>query len=397
MFNRYRKTLLKLLNDVHNARENPFENVAKWRDIQETLVKRIIYIENQIRFQKQEIKNINLFRKNPQNRLSKDESLAAKNNIEQREYQIQEYRWLLDVFHSIGDTIAFTFLHKLDIKPMTFKQTAGFMSEKSGLKKEMQMFRYSFKNGIIAILNDLTSSLRYADITLITKEGVKYVEVKSSENRNSRTDRQKENAEKVFNYLETDISEDLYGIGQKMQRRELGSPEINYLTTINELIEISKSEGFVYRLVEPGVLYFISHSDPSIDRDITSVFKDNGIKMPIAFMLNAMKFPEQGYYPFALSISNPHNYLDFLEGHFTIIIFVDMRYVDKIAKRFKFIREPSDDPQFVFSFTNNKKNADLTQFKMSGHFFQRIPLEFVSLKWLFEDTFKRFSQMKSAS
>lgn len=397
MFNRYRKTLLKLLTDVHDARQNPFENVAKWRGIQETLIKRIIYIESQIRFQKQEIKNINLFRKNPQNRLSKDESLNAKNKIEQREYQIEEYRWLLDILHSIGDAIAFTFLHKLDIKPMTFKQTAGFISEKSGLKKEMQMFRYSFKNGIIAILNDLTSSLRYADITLITKEGAKYVEVKSSENKNSRTDRQKENAEKVFNYLETDISEDLYGIGQKMQRRELGSPEINYLTTINELIEISKSEGFVYRLVEPGVLYFISHSDPSLDKEITSVFKDNGIEKPIAFMLNAMKFPEQGYYPFALSISNPHNYLGFLEGDFTIIIFVDMRYVDKIAKRFKFIREPSDDPQFVFSFTNNKKDADLIQFKMSGHFFQRIPLEFVSLKWLFEDTFKRFSQMKSTS
>jgi hypothetical protein len=382
---------------VHNARENPFENIAKWREIQEALIKRIIYIENQIRFQKQEIKNINLFRKNPQNRLSKDESLAAKTKIEQKKYQIEEYRWLLDIFHSIGDAIAFTFLHKLDIKPMTFKETAGFISEKSGLKKEMQMFKYSFKNGIIAILNDLTSALRYADITLITKEGAKYVEVKSSENRNSRTDRQKENAEKVFKYLETDITEDLYGIGQKMQRRELGSPEINYLTTINELIEISKSEGFVYRLVEPGVLYFISHSDPSLDNDITSVFKDNGIEKPIAFMLNAMKFPEQGYYPFALSISNPHNYLSFLEGDFTIIIFVDLRYVDKIAKRFKFIREESDDPQFVFSFTNNKKDTDLTQFKMSGHFFQRIPLEFVSLKWLFEDTFKRFSHMKSKS
>jgi hypothetical protein len=119
--------------------------------------------------------------------------------------------------------------------------------------------------------------------------------------------------------------------------------------------------------------------------------------MPIAFMLNVMKFPEQGYYPFALSISNPHNYLGFLEGDFTIIIFVDIRYVDKIAKRFKFIRELSDDPQFVFSFTNKKKDADLTQFKMSGHFFQCIPLEFISLRWLFEDTSKRFSHMKSVS
>lgn len=397
MLNRYRKALIKLLTDVHDARNNPFENIAKWRAIQEKLIKRIIYIENQIRFQKQEIKDINLFRKNPLNRLSKTQSLAAKDRIEQKKYLLDEYGRLLDIFHSVGDAIAFTFLHKLDIKPMTFKQTAGFMSEKSGLKKEMQMFRYSFKNGIVAILNDLTSALRYADITLITENGAKYVEVKSSENRNSRTDRQKENAEKVFKYLETDVSEDLYDIGQKMQRKELGSPEINYLTTINELIEVSKSKGFVYHLVEPGVLYFVSHSEPFLDEDITLVFKNNGIEKPIAFMLNAMKFPGQGYYPFSLSLSNPQNYIGFLEGDFTIIIFVDLRYVDKIAKRYKFTREPSDDPQFVFSFKNEKKNADLSHFKMSRHFFQRIPLEFVSLKWLFTETFKRFFHIKPMS
>lgn len=395
MFNRYRKSLLKLLTDVHHAREKPFENVTKWKDIQEGLIKKNIYIENKIRFQKQEIKDINFYRKNPNSRLSKADSLIAKGKIEQIEYQIEEYRRLLDILHSIGDAIAFTFLHKLDIKPMTFKQSAGFMSEKSGLKMEMQMFRYSYKNGIIAILNDLTSALRYADITLIKEDGATYVEVKSSENRNNRTDRQKENAEKVFNYLETDITEDLYNIGQKMQRKKLGSPEINYLSTINELIEISKSKGSAFRLAEPGLLYFVSHNEPSTNEDISLVFAKNEIEKPIAFMLNAIKFPEQGYYPFSLSIYNPNNFLDFIEGEFSIIIFVDMRYVDKIAKEYKFIREPSDDPQFVFSFKNEKENAELTEFKMSIHFFQRIPIEFVSLKWLFTDTFDRFSQLKS--
>ena len=394
MFNRYRKTLLNLLTDIHNAREKPFKNVTKWRVIQEKLIKKIIYIENQIRLQKKEIKDLNFFRKNPLNRLSKTESFTVKNKIEQKEYLLDEYRWLLDIFHSVGDAIAFTFLHKLDIKPMTFKQTSGFMSEKAGLKKELRMFRYSFRCGIIAILNDLTSSLRYSDITLITKDGAKFIEVKSSENRNNRTDRQKENAQRVFKYLETDVTEDLYDIGQKMERRELGSPEINYLTTINQLIEVSKSKGFVYNLVEPGLLYFVSHNESSLDEDITTVFKNNGIEKPIAFMLNTMKFPEQGYYPFSLSITNPNNYLDFLKGDFTIIIFVDLRYVDKIAKRYKFTREPSDDPKFVFSFRNEKKITDLSQFNMSGHFFQRIPLEFVSLKWLFNDTFKRFFRSK---
>nr|MBK9653063.1 hypothetical protein [Bacteroidota bacterium] len=136
------------------------------------------------------------------------------------------------------------------------------MSEKSGLKKELHLFRYLFKNGRIAILNDLTSALRYADITLISGGRSTVCRVKSSENNNSRTIRQKENADKVFKYLATDITENLYGFGQKIERWALGSPEINYITIVNELIETSKSEGFVYRLVEPGVLYFISHNTP---------------------------------------------------------------------------------------------------------------------------------------
>jgi hypothetical protein len=254
------------------------------------------------------------------------------------------------------------------------------------------MFRYSFKKGVIAIMNDLTSVLRYADITLITEYGARYVEVKSSENRNTRTERQRQNAEKVFKYLETDVTEDLYGIGQKMQRVELGSQEINYLTIINELIEISRAKGSVYRLVEPGVLYFVSHSEPSLDEDIGSVFENNGLEKPVAFMLNMMKFPEQGYYPFSLSISNPNNYLDFLEGTFTIIILIDFRIIDEIAKSYKFTRVPCDDPQFAFSFKNERRKADLSHLNMSVHFFQRIPLEFVSLRWLFKDTFERFTK-----
>nr|MBK9653062.1 hypothetical protein [Bacteroidota bacterium] len=106
-----------------------------------------------------------------------------------------------------------------------------------------------------------------------------------------------------------------------------------------------------------------------------------------------MKFPEQGYFPFSLSIFNPNNYLDFLEGVFSIIIFIDIRYVDKIAKKYNFIRVPSDDPQFVFSFTN-ERDSNLPQFNMSVHIFHRIPLEFVSLRWLLNDAFKKFSNIK---
>ena len=55
-------------------------------------------------------------------------------------YQIEEYRWILDIHQSIGDGIAYTFIHKLDIKPLNFKESAGFLSGKKGFILEKKYF-----------------------------------------------------------------------------------------------------------------------------------------------------------------------------------------------------------------------------------------------------------------
>lgn len=394
MLKYYRPTLIKILKEVHAARLDPYENAIKWRNIQEALIKKLIYTEDKIRSLKQKIKDLNLYRKNPNNRLSKTESVKVKYAIQKAEYQIDEYWRIIDILKSIGDAVAFTFIHKLDIKPQNFKESSGFISEKKGLKNELKMFRYTFKKGGIAILNDLTSVLRYADITLITPDGTKYVEVKSSENTNARTERQRSNAEKLFNYLETDTTEGLYGIEGKMQRVALESNEINYEALLNTLIKKSKSEGSAFQLVEHGVLYFVSHSDVPAPDDMGMAFKSNNIEKPSAFMLNTMKFTEQGFYPFSLSINDPEDYLDFLEGVFTIIMFIDIGIVDSIAKQNRFELQEPTDPRFMFSFKNKRKNPALSEFNVSIHYFHRVIIEFVSLRWLLEAAFKRFIKLK---
>lgn len=393
MLQYYRKSIIKLLVDVHEARQKPFENVQKWKYIQEKLIKKISYAENKIRILKREIKQINIIRKTPEIRLTREESLVKKAEIERYKSQLKEYKRLIDIYKSIGDSIAFTFIHKLDIKPQNFKQSSGFITEKSGFKKEKQLFRYAFKQGGIAILNDITSVLRYCDITLITKEGYVPIELKSSDNKNERIERQKSNAEKLFKYLEEDISEGLYGISGFIQRFSILSPEENHLLLINELIAKSKKEGSVVQLAEPGFLYFVSHKYPPNIEDITKIFKQNGIVKPIAFMLNTMKFTEQGYYPFSLSFFNPEDYLDFLEGKFTVIIFIDTQIIKNIAGQFNFSMDFSDDPDYAFEFKSKSKNAKIKYFKMSKHFFHRTFMEHVSLNWLLNDSFKRFTEL----
>jgi hypothetical protein len=73
MLNLYKKSILALLEMLHAARIRPYDNVGKWLLIQETLVRRIIYVENRIRISKNKVTELNKQRKNPQARLSKEE------------------------------------------------------------------------------------------------------------------------------------------------------------------------------------------------------------------------------------------------------------------------------------------------------------------------------------
>ncbi len=52
---------------------------------------------------------------------------------------------------------------------------------KKVLQKKKQVLLYSFKKKQIAILNDITSVLRYLDIILITENGIRAIEVKSGD------------------------------------------------------------------------------------------------------------------------------------------------------------------------------------------------------------------------
>ena len=86
MINRYKKTITSILDKLHNARKKPFEKIEKWLIIQEILIKKIIYVENRIRKQKQEIKSCNKFRKDSDKRINKRESYEIKKLIKYKKY-----------------------------------------------------------------------------------------------------------------------------------------------------------------------------------------------------------------------------------------------------------------------------------------------------------------------
>jgi hypothetical protein len=157
MTSKFKISILALLNMLHDARREPFDNIQKWLVLQEALIKKLIYVENRVRFCKNKIKQLNVKRKNPAIRLTKEESINVKQELKQLENIIDEYWRVILILKSIGDGIAFTFINKLDIKPQNFKESPGFISDKKGIILEKKILKNSYKNGLIAILNDLTS------------------------------------------------------------------------------------------------------------------------------------------------------------------------------------------------------------------------------------------------
>ena len=56
MVNRYKKTIIQLIDKVLLAKENPFGNPLIWLEVQEKILAKIIYIEKRILFSKRKNK-----------------------------------------------------------------------------------------------------------------------------------------------------------------------------------------------------------------------------------------------------------------------------------------------------------------------------------------------------
>lgn len=390
MIGYYRNSICKLLDQIKLASQDPFSNTKIWYSTQLTIVKKIILLENKIRDNNAQIKKFQILRKNPLERLSKDESIKVKLNIKKLEKKIENIRFVISAYNSIGDAIAFTFINKLDIKPLNFKESAGFISDKDGLKTELATFREIYKKGHIGIINDITSVLKYCDITLIHPNGFVSIEVKSSNVKNSRVLRQSENATKIFNYLETDKIENLYGRPGITQRVELKSSEKNYSKSINQLIEESKETKNAFKEVEKGLFYFVSRKFES------SFMKKNlmNLKKPMMISLNQYKFSDQGYYPFSLSITDSKDYFDFLNGEYVMMIIIDFDEFEKYFHKKGFEFSTTDDNEYGFEITPLKDGAYFQKIKLSNHYFFRVATEFVSLKWIINDSTNQNVELK---
>src|SRR5215213_9814528 len=179
MFFRHKKSLINLFGNLRELQRDPHRNIALCLEIQETLIKKLSYLEKRINNLKEQSGDHKRNLRGGSGRISKAEAAKIKASIKDNHYKIDVYQYLQRIYKSVGDGLAFTYINKWDIKPLAFKESPGAISGKSGGKFERQVFKSAFHSGHIAILNDLTNCLRYGDITAITEDGFRLIELKA--------------------------------------------------------------------------------------------------------------------------------------------------------------------------------------------------------------------------
>ena len=273
MLHYYKNSLLSLFRQIQIVKSNPQKYRKLCLSIQETLIKRISYVEKRIRTLKIGIKSCKKeLRTKSYCPSAKEKSIALKRRIKVIQGRIKQYREILSIFRDIGDALAFIYIDKWDIKPMSFKPPSGFISGNKGSRLERKCLRGTFEIGGVALLNDLTHCLRYGDIT-VPKDGFFLIfEMKSGRWKNIREKRQANDLKNIYEYLHSDNTNKLYGLQEEIVRRPIHSDEVYHTKEINCLINDSISKGVGFDEVEKGLIYFVA---TRYDKDLL----DKGINL----------------------------------------------------------------------------------------------------------------------
>lgn len=390
----YRKTLLELFSKIQRLSSVPHRNAKLSLEIQETLIRRITYVESKIRKLKIEIneyrRELGTKRNLP---LTKEETKQIKQAVEADLYLIDRYDELIFIFRSVGDAIAHTYINKWDIKPMAFKESPGFISGKKGSRLERQILRRSSGMGVPVILNDLTNCLRYGDITVPRGDGsFMLIEAKTPSKKQKKLDqrgeRQLEAMNKINSYLTSDNSHDLFGTRGPVMRLSAKEEERNHIPRLNELIEKGLNDGEAYDKIEEGLFYFVSTHSRSEKLGIIL----QRCKEPLIGFAHLFKYKSLGFYPFTLSIKNPLALYKFYLGSLVIVVIVDSTIIKKRFEHDGFTVEIRTDEERPLVLSRQGLDAPIT---IGNHLFSRVFAEFLSLEWLLDELVNRINSADS--
>ncbi len=385
MYKYYLPRIKKIIDKINIGKASPFLNKLIWLDIQEELIQVITKVEKNIQKNRIKIKELKSQLGNPSKKLTKTESTSYKKRVVLLKSKIESYQQLLVIFRILGDSIAHTFINRFDIKPQSFKNKTGFISNKKGNRLERKCLRSAFQIGGIAILNDLTNSLRYFDLTVIKSKDVWFpIELKSGKNRTARDDRQKESYEKLTSYIFEDASQDILQKGLKSSRVEIKNKLVDYISIVNRLIANSIETGLVVEQVEKGLVYIINYDKPINNEELDSLLKKQNLISPIPFSVNQTHINDFGYYPLPLIFDKSEYYTDLIDNKLSIFVFFDFNIWEQKLKRKGYKLELCEDENWMFRISG-LLHGEPFKLGIGTYLMNRMFFEFLSPEFLFSE------------
>ncbi len=332
-------------------------------------------------------------------RLPKADASKTKISIQTCESKIKDYKWLLSIWRSFGDAIAFIYLDKWAIKPLLYnvenpdeKNPPGSVLGKLGQRKELAVLRRILSSGVPALLTDITNCIRHGDVCLLHRSDPMLLEVKSSKNTNARTNRQASSISAIHQYLATDEARNIRG-AERVRRVALSSREIHYRELFDPAISGALAHGSYSVTPEPAIrlVAFATGQEAEFEQAF------EGFMPSEVLLLNELK-NENGwgvYYPYTLAIRKPTNLFAFLNGDVYLIVAFSHQAISGAAKRRALAFSKTNDPVWPIQLDwLLNKTKDPAYVRISSHFIGRMACELLSWNWVLSVERKRLVEFE---
>jgi hypothetical protein len=395
-FPREQKVFLQAAKLLEQIKMDPDDLVCLFK-LQKLLIRQIVKVETKTRRLKKVRHRLKSAKSSVGKRLNftrevkRKKALEIKSLLESCTKRLNDCKQLLFLWRTFGDAIAGVYHSTYSLKHLFYdgeynpKQDAGFLSGKEGFPLEYKTLVFGIKKGIPTLLCDLTNIVRHGDICLMGAEEPFLIELKSSKNQNSRTQRQRDQLKELGSFLETDKAKNFRG-GLNTKRVPYKNMEVNYFDEINYCLTTAMKKGVCLIKPETGLSYisFTCQTFKEQKNKITKMLEEVGSQttMMVTLTPTETSLPLQSY---VLSFS-AENGCHFIQEDLHVFAIIDIAEIKRQYEQLGLHAVALMDGIHAFQLCLDEDDVMKGAIRVSEQLFLRIACEFQSLSWFTEET-----------